>query len=202
MDQEKIGRFIAELRKKNKMTQQELADKLNVTDRAIGNWENGRRLPDAVFFKPLCEIFDISIQELFSGEMIDVKDVNKKNEELLLELAEADVAKNKSLLIAMYTIMITSTIFYIAFLLFVCNYLEEGILHGSIIVISTIIYLIAMFIGFKFEVEAGYYECRKCHHKFKASYAKALSAMHLGTTRHLRCPECNKKSWAKKVMDK
>lgn len=46
------------------MTQQELADLLNVTDRAISNWENGRRMPDVTFFKPLCEILDISVNEL------------------------------------------------------------------------------------------------------------------------------------------
>ena len=70
MNQEKIGKFIAKIRKEKKMTQQELADKLNVTDRAIGNWENGRRMPDVVFYKPLCEILDISLNELLSGERI------------------------------------------------------------------------------------------------------------------------------------
>ena len=53
MDQEKIGRFITKLRMEKNMTQQELADTLNVTDRAIGNWENGRRLPDISLMKEL-----------------------------------------------------------------------------------------------------------------------------------------------------
>lgn len=84
MNQEKIGKFIAKLRKDNKMTQQELADKLNVTDRAIGNWENGRRMPDVIFFKSLCEIFNISINELLSGEKIKKEDLEEKSKEIII----------------------------------------------------------------------------------------------------------------------
>ena len=54
MDQERIGKFICELRKEKNMTQQELADKLNVTDRAVSHWENGRRLPDYSLLSELC----------------------------------------------------------------------------------------------------------------------------------------------------
>ena len=77
MNQEKIGKFIAKIRKEKNMTQQELADKLNVTDRAIGNWENGRRLPDYSIIKDLCSELDITINELFAGEYI--KQMKKKN---------------------------------------------------------------------------------------------------------------------------
>ena len=83
MNQEKIGKFIAKIRKEKKMTQQELADKLNVTDRAIGNWENGRRMPDIVFYKPLCEMLDISLNELLSGEKIQESELKEKTDEVL-----------------------------------------------------------------------------------------------------------------------
>ena len=83
MNQEKIGKFIAKIRKEKKMTQQELADKLNVTDRAIGNWENGRRMPDVVFYKPLCEVLDISLNELLSGERIKESELKEKTDEVL-----------------------------------------------------------------------------------------------------------------------
>ena len=83
MKQEKIGKFIAKIRKEKKMTQQELADKLNVADRAIGNWENGRRMPDIVFYKPLCEILDISLNELLSGERIKESELKEKTDEVL-----------------------------------------------------------------------------------------------------------------------
>ena len=68
MDQEKVGRFIAQRRKNKKLTQQELAEKLGVSEKAISNWENGRNMPDVSLYKALCDILDISIEELINGE--------------------------------------------------------------------------------------------------------------------------------------
>lgn len=81
MNQEKIGKFIQELRREKKLTQSELASKLNVTDRAISKWENGRGLPDLSLIRPLCEELDISINELLSGERLTKKEYNDKLEE-------------------------------------------------------------------------------------------------------------------------
>ena len=202
MDQIKIGKFIAECRKKNKLTQMQLAEKLNITDRAISKWENGRSLPDSSIMLELCNELKISVNELLSGEAIDMKEYDKKSEELLLELAKQDELKNKKLMTSMWTILITSAIFYIGILLLAVNTLEEGILLGTIICVSTIIFVIAGFIALKFEVDAGYYECKKCHHRFIPTYKEVLFAMHISTTRYLKCPKCHKRSWAKKVMSK
>ena len=84
MDQEKIGKFILKLRKDKKMTQQELADILNVTDRAISHWENGRSIPDISLFKPICEVFDISVNELISGERINKDKLLKQSDENII----------------------------------------------------------------------------------------------------------------------
>ena len=84
MDQEKIGKFILKLRKEKNMTQQELADMLNVTDRAISHWENGRSIPDVSLFKPLCEIFNITVNELLSGEILDKNTFIKKSDENII----------------------------------------------------------------------------------------------------------------------
>ena len=202
MNQIKIGKFIAECRKKNNLTQMQLAEKLNITDRAISKWENGKGMPDSSIMLDLCNELKISVNELLSGEMIDMKEYDKKSEELLLELAKQDELKNKKLMTSMWTILITSAIFYIGILLLAVNILEEGILLGTIICISTIIFLIAGCISLKFEVDAGYYECKNCHHKFIPTYKKVMFAMHMSTTRYLKCPKCHKKSWAKKVMSK
>ena len=87
MNQEVIGKFIAECRKEKNMTQQELADKLGVTDRAISHWENGRRLPDYSLLKDLCDVLSISINELFSGEKIsnDKKKAEENMKKLITE---------------------------------------------------------------------------------------------------------------------
>lgn len=88
MDQKKIGTFITECRKRKKLTQRELAEKLGVTDRSVSNWENGVCLPDAGLYRPLCDILEISINELFAGEFIceeNYKNIADKNLLMLLE---------------------------------------------------------------------------------------------------------------------
>ncbi|MBO6195335.1 MAG: helix-turn-helix domain-containing protein [Bacilli bacterium] len=81
MNQEKIGKFIAKCRKDKKMTQSELAEKLGVTDKSIGNWENGRNMPDLSLFKPLCNELEITINDLLSGEKISKEKYQEKFEE-------------------------------------------------------------------------------------------------------------------------
>ncbi len=81
MNQEKIGRFIAESRKIKKMTQNKLAEKLGVTEKSVSNWENGRNMPDLTLFKPLCDELDITINELMSGEKIEKEKYQEKFEE-------------------------------------------------------------------------------------------------------------------------
>lgn len=84
MNQEKIGKFIAKCRKEKKMTQLELADKLGVSDKSVGNWENARCMPDLSLFKPLCDELDISINELISGEKIKKDDYQEKADENII----------------------------------------------------------------------------------------------------------------------
>ena len=70
MNQEKIGKFIAKLRKEKKLTQEQLAEKLGVTSKSISRWENGNTMPDVSLFEPLCKELNITINELLSGEKI------------------------------------------------------------------------------------------------------------------------------------
>lgn len=81
MDQKKTGKFIAELRKEQNMTQQELADRLNVTDRAVGNWENGRRMPDYSILMELCARLNVSVNELLAGERVTPEKKEERFEE-------------------------------------------------------------------------------------------------------------------------
>lgn len=120
MDQEKIGKFIAKHRKEKKMTQQELASKLGVTDKSISNWENGRNMPDLSLFNPLCEILGISINELISGDEIDTSNYQEKLEENLLNTIfyTDKKIKEKNNLISIITIIFGILIIIISFTLF------------------------------------------------------------------------------------
>ena len=84
MNQEKIGKFILKCRKAKKLTQTELAEKLGVSDKSVSNWENGRNMPDLSLFKPLCEILDISINDLISGEKISKDKYQERLEENII----------------------------------------------------------------------------------------------------------------------
>lgn len=84
MNQEKIGKFISKCRKEKKITQSQLAEKLGVTDRSVSNWENGKNMPDLSLFRPLCEILDISINELLSGDKITKEEYQNKFEENII----------------------------------------------------------------------------------------------------------------------
>lgn len=95
MNQEKIGKFIAELRKKKKMTQEELGNKIGVTDKTISRWETGKYMPDISLFKPLSEILGISINDLMSGEIVDKKDYQEKFEENVINVVDKVDIKNK-----------------------------------------------------------------------------------------------------------
>lgn len=88
MNQEKIGKFIAECRKQKNMTQQELAEKLNVSDRTVGNWENRRNMPDLSLFKPLCNELNISLNDLMSGEKVKEREYQEKLEENTINIID------------------------------------------------------------------------------------------------------------------
>jgi len=105
MNQEKIGKFIAELRKEKNMTQLDLAKKLGVTDRAISKWENGRGMPEISIIKPLCEELSITINELFCGEKIVETEFSEKAEENIvntLEYTKTEIKKTKKIFSAVF----------------------------------------------------------------------------------------------------
>ncbi len=200
MNQIKIGKFIAQCRKDKNLTQMQLAEKLNITDRAISKWENGKGMPDSSIMLQLCDILGISVNELLSGEIIEMENLDKKTEELLLEMAKKEEMQNKRLMTAMWTILIITILFYMTVLFASIQIFGEGPIQLVITLVATLILLVFCFIALKFEVDAGYYQCKKCRHKFVPTYKEVVMAMHMGTTRYLKCPECNKRSWCKKVM--
>ena len=201
MDLVKIGKFISTKRKEKNLTQEELAEKLYITDRAVSKWERGLSLPDADKMLDLCNILDINVNELLIGEA-NMKDEKKKTDELLIELAKQEEIKNKKMMMDMWVISITSILFYVGIITLALYTLEEGTVLGIVISASTAFLVVVLFYALKLEVDAGYYECKACHHRHVPSYAKVLYAPHMSTTRYLKCPKCGKRTWSKKVMTK
>ena len=197
----KIGKFISLKRKEIGITQSELAEKLMISDRAISKWENGVCLPDASNMPKLCKILNITINDLMSGEVVDMKNNEKKLEENLLEMTKLKEEKDKQLLKLEWVIGYSASISFIA-LVFVSSYVSmPSYLRVVLIVFGLILFLVAMFFALGIEQKAGYYECKHCHNKYVPSYNNVLWAMHFGRTRYMKCPKCKKYSWQKKVLN-
>ena len=202
MNQIKIGEFISSQRRKNNLTQAALADKLGITDRAVSKWERGKGLPDASLMLDLCEILGITVNELLNGEKISMENNNQKNEQLLLEMAKELEKKNKTIWSSMWVIMTVSITALIAGLFIAGFLIPEGVWQLVTILGVCVVFLIPCFYALKLEVSVGAYKCKNCGHEIVPTYSEALWAMHRGTTRYLKCPKCNKRTWCKKVIKK
>ena len=202
MDQLKIGKFIAECRKQKSLTQMQLAEKLNITDKAISKWERGITIPDTSIMLELCDILDISVNELLSGEKINMENNNQKNEQLLLDMAKELEKKNKTIWSSMWAIMIVSMTALFAGIFIAAFLIPEGIWQLITILGICVVFLMPCFYALKLEVSVGAYKCKNCGHEIVPTYVEALNAMHRGTTRYLKCPKCNKRTWCKKVLKK
>lgn len=202
MDQVKIGSFIAECRKSKELTQAQLAEKLNITDRAVSKWETGRAMPDSSIMLKLCEILEITVNDLLSGEVVSMDNYNKELEKNLLEVVKQKEQADKRLL-TFEIIMGTSCIAVLLGLCVIAAYAQiEDWLRILLIVIGMVQTIIACPFMLKIEQTAGYYKCEKCGHRYIPTYARVFFSMHFGRTRYMKCPKCGKRSWNKKVLTK
>lgn len=202
MDQLKIGRFIAECRKDAGLTQKQLAEKLNITDRAVSKWETGKALPDSSIMLELCLILKITVNDLLSGEVITMDNYNKELENRLIEMVKQKEESDKRLLNMEIVVGVICIVFMLT-LTVIASYLQiEEWLRILLILIGLAPILIACPFMLKIEQVADYYECKKCGHRYVPAYKNVFLAMHINRTRYLKCPGCGKKSWQKKVISK
>ncbi len=202
MDQVKIGKFISQCRKKANLTQAQLAEKLNITDRAVSKWETGKSLPDSSIMLDLCELLNITVNDLLSGEVINMDNYNKEMEQKLIEMVKAKEESDKRLLALEWVIGILSMIVLFVPII-IGAYLPMENWQRIVLVFSGFIpCFIGFFFAIKIEQVAGYYKCAHCGHTYVPTYKAVNLAMHMGRTRYMKCPECHKKSWQKKVISK
>ena len=202
MDQIKIGKFIAERRKNVNLTQMQLAEKLNITDRAVSKWETGRSLPDSSIMLELCDVLKITVNDLLCGEVVLMDNYNKELENNLLEMVKQKEESDKRLLHIEIVMGICCLLPFIASIIIVNTIQMEEWISAVIVLTSLIPLLIATPFALKIEQKAGYYECKKCGHKYVPTYDSVFWAMHIGRTRYMKCPTCGKWSWHKKVLRK
>lgn len=202
MNQIKIGRFIAERRKEQKLTQMQLAEKLGITDRAVSKWETGKSLPDVSIMLELCGLLKITVNDLLSGEVVSMNNYNEKSEKNLLEMIKQKEQADKRLLSLEIVIGLMSVMFLFS-MIFIAALIEmQDWLKVVLIVFGFVIFMIGILVALRIEQVAGCYECKKCGHKYVPTYRSVYLATHMGRTRYMKCPSCGKKSWQKKVISR
>ena len=202
MDQVRIGKFISECRKEKGLTQARLGESLGVTDRAVSKWETGKSMPDSSIMLELCGLLDITVNELLTGERIPMKDYNEIAEQNLVELKRQQERNVRMLLTMEWVIGFSSSITFIV-LIFTVSYLVETMPWRALLIAYAIAqFAVGITFAMKLEREAGYYQCPKCGHRYVPEGLPFWMAMHTGRTRYLKCPQCGKRGWQKKVISR
>ena len=193
------GKYIKECRKSKNLTQADLAEKLNISEKTISKWECGNGFPDTSLILPLCNTLGISANELLSAKTLTSGDYKQCAENNLLVLKSEQERSSKHLLNIEYVLGFISSISFMI-MIFVASFIDmKTFVRIALISIGLIEFFISLFFCIKIEKDAGFYECQKCHHKYIPTYKAVLFSMHYGRTRYLKCPNCKQKSWNKKT---
>lgn len=201
MNQIEIGKFIAKERKEKNLTQRQLAEKLNISDKTVSKWECGKGLPEVTFMLPLCEILEISVNELLSGERVSEEDYRKKAEENMMNLVrEKEESKKKMILSAVVAGM---SILAAVPLILVAGTLEmPAATRIALIAVATAVIVIGIIVACVLDRDAGAFECPECQTRFVPEMSAYIMGPHTITKRQLKCPHCGKTKYCKKVLTK
>lgn len=199
MDQSKIGKFIAQVRKEQSFTQRQLADMLGISDKTVSKWETGNGLPEVSLMMPLCELLHINVNELLSGERLDDSNYKKKAEENMMDFVrEREESKKKIILSG---IVCALTVLSGVTLTLLAGYLEMEVwLRILLIVIACIVVVGGIGVAVALDIDAGTFECEKCGTRFTPTPAAYIAGPHTITRRKLKCPSCGEVSYCKKRL--
>ncbi len=201
MDQIRIGRFIAEERKRKGYTQRQLSEKLGISDKTVSKWERGNGFPEVSLLLPLCGELDISVNELMSGKRVSEEEYRKKAEENMINLVkETQENKKKIILSAMVaglTLVAAVPLFILSGALII-----ETWLRIILIVLGAVVMVTGIVIACVLDRDAGAFECPECHKRFVPDMKSYVMAPHTLRRRKLVCPNCKAHKYCKKVLTK
>lgn len=191
MDQIKTGKFIAEARRAQNLTQRQLADKLAISDKTVSKWECGKGLPEVSLMLPLCEILQIGVNDLLSGEKLAAENYRKKAEENLMNLMQENAENKERMILSIICGVIT--VIAVCALVMLASYLELPVAVRILLLVCAVLTAIAgIGAAARLEVKAGYYECPHCGELFVPTMVDYVKGYHTFTRRRLTCPACGK----------
>lgn len=192
MDQMRIGKFIAESRKALGLTQRQLADTLDISDKTVSKWECGKGLPEVSLMLPLCRTLGISVNEMLSGERLDEESYKERAEENMMDLIKENAENKKRM--ALSVICGAITVIAVCSLITIASYLQLPVIVRILLIILAFATAVAgIGAAAVLEVKAGYYECPGCGELFVPSIGEYVKGYHTFTKRRLTCPRCGKR---------
>ena len=201
MDQIKIGKFIANERKRKGYTQKQLSEKLEISDKTISKWERGNGFPEVSLLLPLCNELEITVNELLCGERVSEEDYRKKAEENMVNLVrEAQESKKKiiiSAIIAFFSLLASMPLFIVAKIGMFSTQTQ-----AILIVIGLIVLIGGIIIACVLDNDAGAFECPDCKTRFVPDMKAYIMGPHTITKRKLVCPHCGAHKYCRKVLTK
>lgn len=201
MDQVKIGKFIQASRNELGLTQRDVAERLNISDKTVSKWETGKGLPEVSLMMPLCEIFGISVNELLSGERLDELQYQKRAEENFMGLITERQESKKKIVLA--SIVALSSIISGVTIILLSGLCEmETWVRIVLIGIATLVISSAIAVACVLDRDAGVFECTECGERFVPDMKSYIMAPHTLTKRKLKCPACGRKSYCKKRLSR
>lgn len=145
MNQMKIGSFLKELRKENELTQEQLAEKLNVSNRSVSRWETGNTLPDISILIELAEFYDVDIKEILDGERKS-EDMNEETKEIMAKVVDYTTADKEIIITKTQKYSATAGIAMIAgIILAVFDFSNRFYQITDVLFGVALIYIIAVF---------------------------------------------------------
>ena len=196
MDQIRTGKFIAELRKEQGLTQRELADRLCISDKTVSKWECGNGLPEVSIMLPLCEILGISVNELLSGERLTDTAYREKAEDNMMNMME-ELEQNKRKVHLQIAVAVTVVLPALALVLFAGLADLQTWMRGVLLGIGMFMLIGGIAIAAALDVRTGTFECRHCKTRFVPTVGAYLAGPHTLLYRRLKCPNCGKKSFCR-----
>ena len=196
MDQIQIGKFIAKMRKSTNLTQKQLADALSISDKTVSKWECGKGLPDVSLMLPLCNMLNITVNDLLSGEKVSQADYQKKAEGNMMDLMKENEENRKRMALSIITGVIT--IIAVCALIVIAAFIDLPTIVRIILIVGAVVVAVAgIAVGAMLDIKAGYFECPHCKELFVPSMNEYVKSYHTFTKRRLTCPKCGKTGMCK-----
>lgn len=191
MNQIKTGKFIAETRKAQGLTQKQLADILEISDKTVSKWECGKGLPEVSLMLPLCSALNITVNDLLSGERVSKIEYINKAEENMMNLIKENEENKKRMALAIICGIIT--VIAVCSLIVIASYIEmPTIARIALILFAAATAIAGIGAAAMLEIKAGYYERPHCKALFVPTMNEYVKGYHTLTKRKLTCHECGK----------